>query len=76
LALKNRPLRWWLYSWLGFIAVVSIAEFGQLFLPHRVFDWRDIVWGTIGAIIGLVTAFVICIFVKILQASLRRKNNS
>jgi glycopeptide antibiotics resistance protein len=75
LYLKKRPFRWWFYSWLGFVALVSIAEFGQVFLPHRVFDWRDIVWGTLGAIIGLVTAFLISICVKTLQTSLLRENN-
>lgn len=45
---------WWLGSWLILVMVVIIAEFGQLFLPHRSFDWWDITWGAIGASTGLI----------------------
>lgn len=49
-------LRHWIVSWLFLIGVVILAEAGQLFLPHRYFSWGDIIWGTIGSLIGLVGA--------------------
>ena len=62
LSTTKRPWTWWLATLLVFILVVIIAETGQLFLPHRVFDWRDIAWGSFGALTGLLTAilFSIC----------------
>ncbi|WP_020605119.1 hypothetical protein [Spirosoma spitsbergense] len=44
----------WFWLWLLLIAVVSIAEAGQLLLPLRHFDWGDIAWGSAGAFIGLL----------------------
>ena len=56
LAATNRSWYWWLIAWLSFLMVVIIAETGQLFLPQRVFDWRDIVWGSVGTLSGLLAA--------------------
>jgi hypothetical protein len=58
----NRRLAWWLTTLLAFILIVIIAEAGQLFLPHRVFDLRDIAWGSFGALTGLLSSvlFAIC----------------
>lgn len=75
LAQSKRPWRWWLCTWLGLVTVVAIAEFGQLFLPHRVFDWRDIAWGVIGGITGLVAAFIASFLVKTLSPGLRGVND-
>lgn len=33
--------------------VVTAAEVGQLFLPHRTFDLRDIGWGMTGTAVGM-----------------------
>lgn len=44
----------WLITWLGLVAIVTLAEAGQLLLPLRHFDWGDIGWGAVGAAVGLV----------------------
>jgi hypothetical protein len=64
LADLNKPLRWWLFTWFAFVLIIIIAETGQLFLPLRVFDWRDIVWGCAGALSGLFAAALFCIFFR------------
>lgn len=38
------------------ITIVSLAEIGQLFLPHRHFDLGDIGWGFAGAVSGITAA--------------------
>lgn len=43
----------WLAGWLLLVSVVIIAEAGQLLLPHRSFDWMDVAWGAVGALIGI-----------------------
>ncbi|MEZ0485097.1 VanZ family protein [Fibrella aquatica] len=53
LLMSKRTCSSWLAVWLVLVAVVSIAEIGQLILPHRHFDWGDICWGSVGACIGL-----------------------
>jgi hypothetical protein len=59
---KKRSWRRWLWAWLGLVATVSIAETGQLFLPHRVFDLFDIVWGAFGAFTGMFISFLFLVF--------------
>lgn len=59
LALKNRPLRWWLGFWLGLAGVVLVAELGQLLLPSRYFDWGDVGWGAVGSLVGMGLAALI-----------------
>lgn len=51
--------RSWLLTFLSLIAIVLLAEAGQLVLPKRSFSWEDVVWGAIGSIIGLVAGFAI-----------------
>jgi hypothetical protein len=46
-------LKQWLLYWLLLIAIVLVAELGQLFLPNRIFDWRDVAWGACGAAGGM-----------------------
>lgn len=43
---------YWLV-WCGLVGVVVLAEVGQLFLPRRHFDGMDIIWGGVGAALGL-----------------------
>jgi hypothetical protein len=57
---SDKPRIWWLFTWLSFVLIVIIAETGQLFLPTRVFDWRDIVWGTAGSFFGLLISAFFC----------------
>ena len=47
--------RWksWLSIWLLLVAMVSVAEVGQLLIPLRHFDWGDIMWGGTGAGTGM-----------------------
>lgn len=73
LLIKTRQLRWWFYSWLLLVFVVTIVEFGQLFLSLRVFDWRDIFWGASGALMGMVTACFISMWIKVFPATASRK---
>ena len=48
----------WFAAWLGLVALVLIAEAGQLFLPKRSFDWLDVAWGAAGAIAGMSCAIL------------------
>jgi VanZ family protein len=64
LADTNSPWQWWFISWLVFILIATLAEAGQLFIPQRVFDWRDIAWGCIGSISGLIAGAVFSFFFK------------
>ena len=58
--LLPRATRWsssqWLFAWLGIVAVVVVAEVGQLLNPTRHFDWADIGWGATGGFLGLLIA--------------------
>lgn len=67
LSLKGGKLLWWVISWLLFVVVVSVAEFGQLFLPYRSFDWKDILWGAVGAAAGLVAGELSGLLVRIFR---------
>ena len=35
------------------LIIVSLAELGQLLLPERHFDWKDILYGFLGACLGV-----------------------
>ena len=49
--------RWWslIFALLVSLVVLAAAEVGQLYLPDRTADWKDIGWGSLGALIGAVT---------------------
>ncbi len=55
--------------------VLFAAELGQLFIPHRIFDWRDIGWGLAGTIAGLFLGSVAILSAGLLPRGLatRRK---
>ena len=40
------------------LVVLVAAEVGQFFLPFRTPDWRDIAWGSLGILSGLIAAGV------------------
>ncbi|CAM4198170.1 VanZ family protein [Zobellia nedashkovskayae] len=48
----------WFYTWGALCIIVIIAEAGQYFLPSRSPDIKDVIWGSIGAIGGLLTSFL------------------
>lgn len=43
----------WLIAWVCLIGIVLMAELGQILLPLRHFDWGDVGWGAIGALVGM-----------------------
>lgn len=49
----------WLISWLMLVVLVIIAELGQLLLPLRSFDLKDVYWGALGAFIPLVLTYIL-----------------
>jgi glycopeptide antibiotics resistance protein len=51
---RNKSFKYWVWAWVFNIAVVTIAELGQLFSAHRTCDIGDILWGSAGAFAGLV----------------------
>ena len=53
LASSHRGWLNWLITWVALVGVVLLAELGQLRLPDRHFDWGDIGWGAVGALVGL-----------------------
>jgi len=69
LAERNSSWKQWLITWIVFVLIAFLAEAGQLFIPKRVFDWRDIAWGCLGSLSGLLAVAAIRFFFKKLQAS-------
>lgn len=53
------------------LAVVVVAEAGQLFLPGRNFDWADIAWGGVGSAAGMGLAWALC---KIPEKSVKNES--
>ncbi|WP_460953263.1 VanZ family protein [Spirosoma litoris] len=54
-----RSLFNWLVLWLILIGIVTLAEIGQLLIPSRYPSVEDIGWGSVGAFVGLGTAFIV-----------------
>lgn len=52
---QRRAWRQWLWAWAALVALVTVAEVGQLFQAERSFDLADIAWGAAGALLGLGT---------------------
>lgn len=52
----QRPLRITL-TICGFI--LCVTEFGQAFLPQRTVDWKDLLWGTVGVLLGTAGAKIL-----------------
>jgi VanZ family protein len=47
------------------LLTLIIAESGQVFLPHRSCDWKDMVWGILGVILGIIFAGMTCNLVRV-----------
>ncbi|GAA4976416.1 hypothetical protein [Algibacter aquimarinus] len=60
---------YWVLVFLSLVSLVFIAELGQLLRPIRIFDWKDIYWGSVGAGNGLLVIFM----VKLIKSKI--KNN-
>lgn len=56
---EKRTINIWIMAFLGLVALVFLAEVGQLFLPLRRFDWADIAWGIIASFVGLLGMYLI-----------------
>lgn len=56
---NRAALRYWIFSFFCLTAVVCIAELGQLFLPLRMFDLKDIFWGSFASFFGLVLLYIL-----------------
>lgn len=56
---SGSPLvRWaWVAGGLSLIGIV--AELGQLFIPRRVCDWRDMAWAAAGSVVGLLPSAIL-----------------
>ncbi len=52
---QRQPRQQWLWAWAALVALVVVAEVGQLFQDERSFDLADIAWGAAGALLGLGT---------------------
>lgn len=59
LSINKKAIYIWVMALLCLICLVFLAEIGQLFLPLRKFDWKDIAWGIIASFVGLLGMFVI-----------------
>ena len=58
-SLHPRPVYRWLIWWGILVAIVIIAEAGQLLIPTRFFSFEDIGWGATGALVGIVISILI-----------------
>lgn len=67
LILKKTKIVWWATAWLSLMALVVLAEIGQLWRPYRIFDKGDIKWGWLGASVGIFTMFVLRSLIKIIK---------
>lgn len=56
--IKKSNLKIWVFAWIVLTLIVAIAEVGQYFLPKRVVDVGDIVWGASGGAIGLMVSYL------------------
>lgn len=69
LAWQRRPMWQWLAAWVLMLALVILAEAGQYFRAYRSFDVADIVWGGVGAAIGLALISVLQVGYLLLRKS-------
>jgi len=58
LVLKKIKRHLWFYTWVILVFLVFMAELGQLLLPLRSFDIGDVIWGGIGAGLGLIILII------------------
>ncbi|ADV48456.1 hypothetical protein Celal_1139 [Cellulophaga algicola DSM 14237] len=56
--IKKKSLRFWFLTGIILVLTVVIAELGQYFIPSRDPDPKDVLWGSIGAGLGLLPLFI------------------
>jgi glycopeptide antibiotics resistance protein len=56
--LKNIRLNVYILIFIILLSIVCIAELGQYFIPSRQPDIKDVIWGGIGATLGLAFIYV------------------
>ena len=49
---KYATVQAWIIAYFILVSLVVIAELGQLFIPTRYCDWRDMLWGAAGDLPG------------------------
>ena len=64
LILNNAILKRWIIIWTLICLLVVLAELGQFFRPHRIFDKGDIKWGVLGATLGLLPLYGLFVLFK------------
>ncbi len=62
--IKKTKLLIWFFAFLLLSTIVVLAEAGQYFLPSRSPDIKDVIWGVVGALIGLFFPFLTIILIK------------
>lgn len=67
LILKNSNLKCWILVLFLLWLVIILAELGQFFRPHRIFDRGDIKWGMFGSTIGLLPMYSLVLFLKLIR---------
>ncbi|WP_158974660.1 VanZ family protein [Cellulophaga sp. L1A9] len=56
--IQKKSLRFWILTGIILVLTVIIAELGQYFIPSRSPDLKDVLWGSIGAGLGLLPIFI------------------
>jgi hypothetical protein len=68
--LERRPTAVWAFTWVAMVFAATVAELGQLFIPHRNCDAGDIAWAAAGSAAGL-GAVAICFVTAVVLRELR-----
>jgi hypothetical protein len=69
-ALQRRATAVWAFAWVAMVFIATVAEIGQLFIPHRKCDAGDIAWAAAGSATGLGVVAV-CFVTAVVLRELR-----
>ena len=67
LTFKKAKFLLWLGHFILLISIVLLAELGQMALPFRTSDWRDITWGILGAFLGMTSIWLSYNFTNVIS---------
>lgn len=74
--IERTAMVFWFSTWLILVMIACLAEAGQYFLPARSVDIKDIIWGGIGAGIGLLVPYFVWQLVRRFKTiKFDKKNN-